>query len=127
MRKGYFKSPGFGVAVAGIAVSALWLWSTRDSRRKSSPATTSVPSGGAETALVGVGQLRAGAFRGQVGTLVSLGALTPIPSAQPVPASLPSWGNSMPDFVVDAPAQMRYGRMVTMQLGRGRRLVRRRG
>jgi hypothetical protein len=125
MRKGYFKSPGFGVALGGLFVAGLWLWSQRRADRPTN--TVVVPSGGDETLMAGLGQLRAGAFQGQVGQVVSLGALTPIPSAPPVPASLPSWGNSLPQFVVDAPAQMRYGRMVTMNLGRGRRLVRRRG
>jgi len=78
--------------------------------------------------LSGVGALSAGAFRGQVGSMVSLGALRPqvLERSHPVPASLPTWGNSLPHFVIDAPAQVSHGSVVTRELGGGRRVSYRR-
>jgi hypothetical protein len=76
--------------------------------------------------LRGFGQLRAGAFRGQVGQVVHLGGLGAmpliVPTAPPVPSSLPRYSNSMPQFEIDAPAQIRRGRMTSTAVGRGRAL-----
>jgi hypothetical protein len=60
--------------------------------------------------------------------MVSLGALRPqvIERSHPVPASLPTWGNSLPHFMIDAPAQVSHGSVVTRELGGGRRVSYRR-
>lgn len=124
-KKSYWSSPGFGVAVGGMAVALFWAWTLRDTSPQA-PAPSG--SGGMLTGARMFGALSAGAFQGQVGSMVSLGAVRPqlLMPAPPVPAGAPAWGNSLARFVIDAPAQIRNGSMVTVPLGRGRTLSYRR-
>ena len=185
-KKSYWKSPGFGVALGGIGVAALWWWSTRKPVATAAPIQADAPvsratvekqlaaaqllvtrlaatvitamndiadvdaipmrsrsevqnqaRARAETAkatadvallkarievqrleaLLGsgnLGALSAGAFRGQVGSVVQLGSL----------ARLPPFDNSLPYFQVGkTTVGYRRGGTRTVQLPHGRQVV----